>query len=121
DVTLDAGGILNLAGGSFGTGSADLNGGTIQTLGNSLTFSSHTQGTGTIQNGSATTPSTLTLNTTDSFNGSIADGSTATMSVTQTAGAFTLSGSNSYSGTTTIQTGATLKVGQGDALSGNSP
>jgi fibronectin-binding autotransporter adhesin len=121
-VAVNTGGTLNLGGGSLGTGAAaNLNGGTLQTLGHSPTFTS-LSGSGTIDNGSTTTASTLTLNppSAATFSGQIVDGSTKSLGLNLSAGTYTLSGFNTYSGNTTIQSG-TLKIGSANSLSNGSP
>ena len=81
-------------------------------------------GAGTVQNGNATTATTLTVgldNTNTTFSGILQNGGAAALALTKNGtGTLTLSGNNSYSGGTTLNTG-TLVIGHANGLgtSGN--
>ena len=102
---------------TFGAGST----GILQLNGTNLTVSdlntnATTVGTPIIQSGSATAGSdTFTVNTanTDAFGGVLQNGGTRTLSLAKSgAGTLTLTGTNTYTGATTISAG-TLQLGDG--------
>jgi autotransporter-associated beta strand protein len=76
-------------------------------------------GSGTVQNGNATTATTLTVgvdNTSTTFSGILQNGGAAALALTKNgSGALTLSGSNTYSGGSTLNTG-TLVIGHANAV-----
>jgi autotransporter-associated beta strand protein len=81
-------------------------------------LSSSSAGAGIIENGAAVA-STLTVNSTSgttTFSGLIRDGSTGKLNITKNgSGGFAITGSNSYSGVTTVNAGS-LIVGHNNAL-----
>ena len=112
--TTIAGGVLQLGNpASLGTGGLAAGGGTLDLNGISATVGDLTGATGVITtlNGLAT----LTVGTSNStvYSGTIVDSGTNQASLTKNgAGALTLLGNNSYSGTTTVN-GGTLALGNG--------
>ena len=137
-LTQMASSVLCLTGSNTYTGPTTISGGTLQlggstSLGNSpaVTFNGATgvldlhsysptigslSGGGTVTNSTASTTSTLTLapasSSTATFNGVIQNGS-GTVALTVSDGTQILTGSNTYTGVTTIGTGATLQIGSG--------
>ncbi len=144
-LTQMASSVLCLTGSNTYTGPTTISGGTLQlggstSLGNSpaVTFNGATgvldlhsysptigslSGGGTVTNSTASTTSTLTLapasSSTATFNGVIQNGS-GTVALTVSDGTQILTGSNTYTGVTTIGTGATLQIGNGSTGSINS-
>jgi Ca2+-binding RTX toxin-like protein len=98
------------AGGTF-TGDVS-DGGTLDLHGNNVSIVGGLNGAGTVNNNATSGGATLTINGTGTFSGSIADGGAATTALTIAGGTETLTGSNGYSGATTITAG-TLQVGSG--------
>ena len=72
-------------------------------------------GAGTVQNGNATTATTLTVgldNTSTTFSGILQNGGAAALALTKNgSGALTLSGNNTYTGATTVNAGTLLVNG----------
>ena len=68
--------------------------------------------TGTLGSGSVTDSGTLVFNRTDTYGGPVTNAISGNGAVTLSRGYLTLTGSNSYSGLTTISTG-TLQIGDG--------
>ncbi len=114
----NTGASLNVVAGNanaFSTGGLTMStGGTLTMNGYSFAFANLSGAGGTIRNNSATTPVTLTVGSdgsNSSYGGTLADGSTASLSLIKTgAGTQMLTGSNTFSGTTTVASG-TLVVG----------
>ncbi len=90
--------------------------GTFDLGGNNQTLAGLTDtgaGTRTVTNNGAAT-GTLTVTGTSAFGGTIQDGSALTaLVVGGTNPVFTLTGANTYTGGTTVNTGATLRIGNG--------
>jgi len=126
--TINAGGFMNISGGTFAPLSfMDLEGGTMK-LTASSTLSGMVGTSGTITSGAG--PVTLTLNTpapglglpsVDAFGGVMQNGVGGTLSVTLNGpgGTSSFSGASTYSGTTTIQAGTFLATAA-NAFSPNS-
>ena len=129
-----SGGILSLqSGGAVQTTSSVANIETINSPIKLLGSSTFTSGAalaantlnfgGTITNGATSTPITLTLNGSNSgantISGIISNGAGAsTTSINQTAGNWVLSGANTFNGTVTVASGATLTTTSAAALGG---
>ncbi|MBB5035635.1 autotransporter-associated beta strand repeat-containing protein [Prosthecobacter vanneervenii] len=132
-VTIDGAATWVLTGANTYTGATTLSAGVLQIGGNSLASAiivganatleingvnasiGSLAGSGTVQNNSVTA-ATLTLGGNDlntTFSGVIKDGGAGALSLVKTgAGTFTLTGANTYNGTTTISAGE-LQVGSG--------
>ena len=82
--------------------------------------------TAIVENANATTAATLTVDSTSSpsFDGILQNGAAASLSLAQIGtGTFTLTGNSTYTGSTTVAAGGTLRIGNGGtsgALSGTS-
>ncbi len=108
---------------TLGSGS---NSATLDLNGNAVTVGSlATSGSGsanTIGNSSAFSPASITVSGgTTTFAGVIKDtlpGGSQTVSLTVAGGALTLSGNNTYTGTTSVSSGATLQLGDGGTAGG---
>jgi len=91
--------------------------------GYNFTFASLSGSSANIQNGSTNSPATLTVGTDNSdttYSGILTDGGTGSLALVKIgAGALTLSGTNTYTGATTISAG-TLRLGLTSSIS-NSP
>ncbi|MCX6878112.1 MAG: autotransporter-associated beta strand repeat-containing protein [Verrucomicrobia bacterium] len=104
--------VLAIAGSSTAFGGGGLtvaSGDTAQLKGFSLAVA-NLSGAGQIQNGHASTPSTLTVGSADTssttFSGVISNGSTATLALSKTGnGTLILGGANTYTGSTTLSNG----------------
>jgi len=96
---------------ALGTGDLAVNAGTLDFKGTSLTTAALSGFSGAIITSSTSGAVTLTASSTanSTFGGAIQDGSGTVAFAKQGAGTLTLSGSNSYSGTTTVSAGE-LKV-----------
>jgi len=101
---------------ALGTGGVTVNGGALDLHGNSVSVSALSGAGGKVTNTVAGTV-TFTANTsgTSSYAGSIAGGAGVVALSKSGAGTLTLSGSNSYSGGTTVSDG-TLQIGNANAL-----
>lgn len=101
---------LNPSGASTLTGALAVNGGTLG-IGSQDLVATGLSGTGTIQNGSATTRWLVINNTTDqTFSGTLANGGVGALGFRKGgSGKMTLSGTNSYTDPTTIDAG-TLEI-----------
>jgi autotransporter-associated beta strand protein len=93
------------------------NGGTLKLMGNSFAFAnlSSANAASQIQNGHASTPSTLTVGadgTSTAYYGTAADGGVATLALTKVgAGTLTLTNALTYTGPTTVSNGTLLVNG----------
>ncbi|WP_165219276.1 PKD domain-containing protein [Aquisphaera insulae] len=108
-VVISAGDIVRVAG-TF-TGDVSVLG-FLDLRGNSVTINGGLFGSGTVANNGTSTPATLTINGNGTFDGNIQDGGSATTALTIGGGSQVLTGTNTYSGGTTISAG-TLQVGNG--------
>jgi len=103
---------------ALGTGAVVINAGTLDLHGNSLAFGALSGSSGTLITNTVGGTSTLTSTAasgTSTYAGNIVDGVGAVAINKAGAGTLTLSGSNSYSGGTTVSNG-TLQIGNANAL-----
>ena len=123
--TIDAGATLQVGAANATSANSTINlaaTGVLDLIGNSTAIGGLT-GSGTVTNSATAANATLTVEASSSFAGAIQDGSSTTALTVDGGGgkALTLTGTaNSYSGTTTVDTGDTLAVGAANATSPNS-
>lgn len=112
DINLGTGGVVRLTGSTLPTGTnlSFLSNSTVQTNGQIVSVSSLTSagGVGAITNTHASTATTLTINgaATTTYTGSISNGGVGVINLVRSgSGATTLSGTNTYTGSTTVSGG----------------
>lgn len=112
DINLGTGGVVRLTGSTLPTGTnlSFLSNSTLQTIGRNVSVSSLTSagGVGAITNTHASTATTLTINgnAATTYTGSISNGGVGVINLVRSgSGSTTLSGTNTYTGSTTVSGG----------------
>jgi autotransporter-associated beta strand protein len=104
---------------ALGSGALAANGGTLDLEGNSIMVPSFSGAAGVVTDygtGGGTTALTVSQFIATAFGGAIVDGPSNLLSVVMSGGTLTLSGTNSYSGGTTVSGDATLIVTSPEAI-----
>jgi fibronectin-binding autotransporter adhesin len=118
-ISLNAGGVLNVQGGAFsGAPALNMSGGTLHVNGVNLTLNRIIGYSGTIDSGSAGNGTLTTQSASDgTYDGTLKDGTSGKLSLVKSGSAmWALGGVNTYTGTTTLQTGV-LKANVAPAFS----
>ncbi len=121
--TINAGGTIKAGTlNAFAPGSAFIVAGTLDLGGFNNTINSLSgANTGIVTNSGASAPATLSISNGGAYSGNIQNGSgSSTTGVTLTGGTLTLSGTNTYSGATTVTADGILLAGAGTAFSSTS-